>query len=146
MTPVIIIDEANYANSKVLNDLKILFNFEMDSRDRAIILLSGLPTLNNTLNLSAHEPLRQRIVMNYNMDCLNKIDAKEYVLARLASAGRPDSFFEDAALEALLNSAQGKPRLINKYCTSAMRIAATNSEQTISTDTVMKTINDCELN
>lgn len=34
-TPVIIIDEANYINNAILNDLKILFNFEMDSRDRA---------------------------------------------------------------------------------------------------------------
>ena len=48
-TPVIIIDEANYINSAILNDLKILFNFEMDSRDRAAILLVGLPALNSTL-------------------------------------------------------------------------------------------------
>lgn len=55
-TPVIIIDEANYVSSAVLNDLKILFNFEMDSRDRAVILLVDLPQLNNTLQLSIHEP------------------------------------------------------------------------------------------
>ncbi len=42
-TPVIIIDEANYIGNAVLNDLKMLFNFEMDSRDRAVVLLSGLP-------------------------------------------------------------------------------------------------------
>ena len=36
-TPVIIMDEANYINPKILNDLKILFNFEMDSRARAVI-------------------------------------------------------------------------------------------------------------
>ncbi len=64
----IIIDEANYIKNAVLNDLKILFNFEMDSRDRAVILLVGLPQLNNTLQLSIHEPLRQRIIMNYNID------------------------------------------------------------------------------
>ena len=63
-TPVIIMDEANYISPKILNDLKILFNFEMDSRDRAVVLRSGLPQLNNTLRLAAHEPLRQRIVMN----------------------------------------------------------------------------------
>ena len=57
-TPVIIMDEANYISPKILNDLKILFNFEMDSRDRAVVLLSGLPQLNNTLRLAAHEPLR----------------------------------------------------------------------------------------
>lgn len=32
-TPVIIIAKANYIKNAVLNDLKILFNFEMDSRD-----------------------------------------------------------------------------------------------------------------
>lgn len=41
-TPVIIIDEANYVSNAILNDLKILFNFEMDSKDRAAILLVGL--------------------------------------------------------------------------------------------------------
>ena len=51
-TPVIIIDEANYISNAVLNDLKILFNFEMDSRDRAVVLLVGLPQLNNTLRLT----------------------------------------------------------------------------------------------
>ncbi len=70
-TPVIIIDEANYINNAILNDLKILFNFEMDSRDRAAILLAGLPKLNSTLNLSVHEPLYQRLVMNYNIEGLS---------------------------------------------------------------------------
>ena len=43
ITPVIIIDEANYISGSILNDLKILFNFEMDSRDRVVVLLAGLP-------------------------------------------------------------------------------------------------------
>ena len=30
ITPVIIIDEANYIRNSILNDLKMLFNFEMD--------------------------------------------------------------------------------------------------------------------
>ena len=42
--PVIIIDEANAAGGAVLSDLKILFNFDMDSRDRAAVLLVGLPS------------------------------------------------------------------------------------------------------
>ena len=56
-TPIIIIDEANYINNTILNDLKILFNFEIDSRDRAAILLAELPKLNSTLQLQIHEPL-----------------------------------------------------------------------------------------
>ena len=59
VTLVIILDEANYLRNGTLNDLKILFNFEMDSQDKAVVVLVGLPQLNNTLNLNVHEPLRQ---------------------------------------------------------------------------------------
>lgn len=76
-TPVIIIDEANYISNAVLNDLKLLFNFEMDSRDRAVVLLAGLPQLNSTLRLSIHEPFRQRIVMNYNLEGMTKEEKSE---------------------------------------------------------------------
>ena len=41
MTPVIVLDEANYLSNSVLNDLKIIFNFDMDSRDKAVVLLVG---------------------------------------------------------------------------------------------------------
>lgn len=63
----------------ILNDLKLLFNFSMYSRGRAAVLLTGLPQLNNTLRLNVHEPLWQRIVMNYDMDVLSKEEAKRYV-------------------------------------------------------------------
>lgn len=82
-TPVIIIDKANYIGNAVLNDLKMLFNFEMDSRDRAVVLLSGLPQLNSTLRLSIHEPFRQRIVMNYNLEGMTKAEGHSYVAAKL---------------------------------------------------------------
>ena len=36
MTPIIILDEANYMSNAVLNDLKILFNFDMDSSNRQL--------------------------------------------------------------------------------------------------------------
>lgn len=86
-TPVIITDEANYISSAILNDFKLLFNFEMDSRDRAVVLLSGLPSLNATLRLSVHEPFRQRIIMNMNFlhlqkkkaDLMSSISFKEQV-------------------------------------------------------------------
>lgn len=45
ITPVIILDKANHISNAILSDLKILFNFEMDFRDRVVILLAGLPQL-----------------------------------------------------------------------------------------------------
>ena len=58
-TPVII-DEANYIGNAVLNDLKMLFNFEMDSRDRLssfFVVFHNLtvPCASAFMNLSARE-------------------------------------------------------------------------------------------
>lgn len=144
-TPILIIDEANYINNTILNDLKILFNFEMDSKDRAAILLAGLPNLNSTLRLGIHEPLRQRIVMNYNLEGLSKEEGKTYIFEKLKGAGCNQTIFEEAAIEAILNAADGTPRLINKFCNSSMLIADTNKANLITTDIVMQAINDCEL-
>ena len=144
-TPVIIIDEANYINNAILNDLKILFNFEMDSRDRAAILLAGLPKLNSTLQLQIHEPLEQRIVMNYNLEGISKDEGKNYIIEKLKGAGCNQVVFEDAAIEAILNAADGTPRLINKYCNASMLLGDSNKANLITTDIVMQALNDCEL-
>lgn len=144
-TPVIIIDEANYISNAVLNDLKLLFNFEMDSRDRAAVLLAGLPGLNSTLRLSIHEPFRQRIVMNYNMEGLSKEEGRQYIAEKLHGAGCRQTVFDDNALEAILNAADGTPRMINKLCNASLLIGDSCKAEQISSDTAMQAVNDCEL-
>mgnify|MGYP003527022511 FL=1 len=144
-TPVIIIDEANYISNAVLNDLKMLFNFEMDSRDRAVVLLAGLPLLNATLRLTIHEPFRQRIVMNYNMEGISKEEGRTYISKKLAGAGCHHTVFEDAAVEAILNAADGTPRIINKLCNACLLIGDSSNAATIHAAIAMQAVNDCEL-
>lgn len=141
-TPVIIIDEANYISNAILNDLKILFNFEMDSRDRAVILLVGLPPINNTLQLAIHEPLRQRIIMNYNMDGLNKDEGREYIETKLKGAGCNQAVFEDSAIEAILNSSDGTARMISKLCNASLVVGHSRNMNLITSDIVMQAVND----
>lgn len=141
-TPVIIIDEANYISSAVLTDLKILFNFEMDSRDRAVILLVGLPQINNTLRMSVHEPLRQRIIMNYSIDGYSKEEGREYITLKLKGAGCHQTVFDEGAIEAILNGADGTARMISKLCNAALVIGNSQQLSIITADTVMQAIND----
>lgn len=145
ITPIIIVDEANYLKNSTLNDLKILFNFEMDSSDRAVVLLAGLPQLNNTLNLNAHEPLRQRITMNYNLDGLTKEEAKKYILDKLKAAGSETQVFETNAIEAIINASNGVPRIINKICNQSLLIANSSNLNTVDEESVLKALNDIEL-
>ena len=144
-TPVIIIDEANYVSNNILNDLKILFNFEMDSRDRAVILLVGLSQINNTLQLAIHEPLRQRIIMNYNIEGLTKDEGREYISKKLDGAGCRQPVFDDSAVEAILNASDGTARMINKFCNAALVIGNSQNLNLITADTVMQAVNDSAL-
>ncbi len=145
ITPVIIIDEANYISNAVLNDLKMLFNFEMDSRDRAVVLLVGLPQLNNTLRLTSNEPLRQRITMNFNIESLTKEESQAYIRAKVAGARATMEIFNPNALEAIANASNGIPRIINKICNSSLMIAASKNADYVDADIVMSAVNDMEL-
>ena len=144
-TPVIIIDEANYIKNAVLNDLKILFNFEMDSRERAVVLLVGLPQLNNILRLSAHEPLRQRLVMNYHMEGLSIEESKDYIRIKLKQAGCHEEVFDENALHAISNGASGIPRMIDNLCSRCLLIAEKREQYRINADIAMAAINDSQL-
>lgn len=143
--PVIIIDEANYISSAILNDFKLLFNFEMDSRDRAVVLLSGLPSLNATLRLSIHEPFRQRIIMNYELPAFTKEEDSSYILEKLQGAGAARAIFEDAALEAILNASDGTPRIINNLCNSCLLIGDSGKSGMTTAEIVMQAIINNEI-
>lgn len=144
-TPIIIIDEADSINYQTLNDLKIIFNFDMDSKDKAVLLLVGLPKLNNTLRLSIHEPLRQRIIMNYNMEGLSKEEARNYINEKIKQAGCKQDIFNEQAIESIINSADGTMRIINKICNSCLLIGHSLKTDIITPEVVMKAINDSEL-
>ena len=145
VTPVIIIDEADKLTHKVLSDLQIMFNFDMDSRDPAIVLLVGQPRLNMTLNQNTHESLRQRIVMNYHMGGISKEEGRRYITAKLEGAGCRQTVFDENAVEAILNAANGTPRMINKLCNRSMMIGASFGQNIINAETVGKAVEDTQL-
>lgn len=145
VTPVILIDEAHLLSHKVLTDLQIMFNFEMDSRDLATILLIGQPRLNTTLNQGTHESLRQRIVMNYHMGGITKEEAREYIKRKLNGAGCHQDVFDTNAIEAVIGAANGIPRMINKICSRSLVIGNSIGEKEISAETVRKATEDIQL-
>lgn len=145
ITPVIVIDEADMLTHKILSDLQIMFNFEMDSRDLAVILLIGQPRLNTTLNQSAHEALRQRILMNYHMGGITKEEGHTYILRKLERAGSRQVVFDENAIEAILNASNGTARMINKICNRSLMIGANHGKDIIDAETVRKAIEDNQL-
>jgi len=145
ITPVIIIDEAQYLKTDIFNDIKLLLNFSMDSVNHCIFILNGQPILNNILSKHVHEALRQRIIINYNFVGISKSEMENYILSRLKLCGIHENIFEINALEAIFSCSNGSTRKVNTVVEKCMLIGAQNNIRLINTDVVMAAQNETEL-
>lgn len=145
ITPVIIFDEANYMPTGMLNDLKILFNFDMDSKDYAVVILVGLPVLISSLNLKSNEPLKQRLVTSYNVEALSQDDSYNYIKGKLTGAGSTTEVFSPSALKAITSYSKGNPRIISKICNTALLVGDKLGINTIDDEIIIQVVNEVEL-
>ncbi|WP_434564557.1 AAA family ATPase [Thermoanaerobacterium thermosaccharolyticum] len=145
ITPVIIIDEAQFISNSILDDLRIIFNFDMDTKNYALLILSGQTQLIIQLNRQAHEALRQRIVLNYSFKGLNKDETKEYITSRLKCAGCNETIFTDDAIELIYSSTNGYLRKINLLAEMSMILGAKESQKTINGELVFRAQSDINI-
>lgn len=145
ITPVIIIDEAQYLKTEVLNDLKLLLNFDMDSKNYAVLILSGQPLLNNILSKQIHEALKQRIVINYNYEGISRNEVSEYISSRLKLCGVHTEIFNDNAVESINSCCNGSTRVLNSLIEKCLIIGYQKNLKVIDTETVMLAQNEINL-
>ena len=129
--PVLVIDEAHHLRNDVLEDLRLLCNYEMDSENRLCVLLVGLTELRRRLAMAVHESLSQRLVVRHHLTGLDRDELDHYLTHRLRLAGCEIPLFEPPAIEALFQSARGLPRLVNRIAHYALTAAAVNDARTV---------------
>lgn len=146
ITPVIIIDEAQSLSNKVLDDLRILFNFSMDSENPFILILAGQTSLRNRLQMGINTPLRQRINVKYHMQGLKKEELKNYIQTRLKYAGAMDTnLFSDSAIDSIFSITKGAARPVNSLVTSCLIYACANQMHSLDEEVVYEANRDIEL-
>ena len=145
-TPVLIIDEAHHLSNPVLENLRMLTNFEIDSEHRFCMLLTGLTLLRRRLAMGVNESLAQRLVVRHHMDGLPAEEIAPYVEHRLRLAGAPDiPIFGKTALAAIAQTAHGLPRRINQIAHNALAAAAADREREVSDHHVAKALDELNL-
>jgi type II secretory pathway predicted ATPase ExeA len=145
ITPVIIVDEAQFLTNSVLDDLRIIFNFEMDSKDYSILILSGQTPFISQISRQSHEALRQRIVMNYHLNGFTKDETKEYIKSRLASCGCHEPIFTDNAYELLYSSTNGCIRTLNSLLRLCLISGANERQKSIDNEIVFAAQNELNI-
>jgi general secretion pathway protein A len=121
---VLVIDEAHKLSLEVLEEIRLLGNYESASEKFLQILFLGQTELDDLLNRRDLRQLKQRIGLRLYIDPLTPAEVQQYVRVRWGKAGakEPPPFSQDAlALVAQLS--QGIPRLINSLCDSSLLAA-----------------------
>jgi general secretion pathway protein A len=121
---VLVIDEAHKLSLDVLEEIRLLGNFESAADKFLQILLVGQSELDDLLNRQDLRQFKQRISLRLYIDRLTATEAQQYIRFRWAKAGAKEAppFTEDA-LGGVLEWSQGVPRLINSICDTALLMA-----------------------
>ena len=91
----------------------------------------GEPLLRRTLSLQMHEPLRQRIAVQYHLDGLSREELDAYLTHQLKAAGVTQPLLDETARQALYQATKGILRKVNKLVLTALRLAATRKVSTV---------------
>ncbi len=145
IVPIIILDEAQYLKNSILDDLKIIFNFNLDSKNYAALILSGQPILNSILQRQAHEALKQRIVINYTFGGLSKKEVSDYITSRMKLCGVSSPIFSEEAIELIATTCGGCTRKINLLVEKSLILGYQKKLLSIDSETIYTAQNDIEL-
>jgi len=132
--PILVVDEAHHLRNDVLEDLRLMTNFAMDSDNRMCLILVGLTELRRRLSMACHESLSQRLVVRHHLTGLERDELDAYLTHRLRLAGCELPLFEPPAVEALFHGARGLPRQINRIAHYALSAAALGQARTVNAD------------
>jgi type II secretory pathway predicted ATPase ExeA len=135
--PVIVLDEADLLRSAIFDELRILLNFEMDSKDPLLLILCGQPQLLAKLALRIHLPFRQRVAMRYRMPPMDEAHTKGYLEHHLKLAGRRQRLFTDEAMMQIFVQSGGTPRVVGNVALASMVNAAARAADIVEIDDVI---------
>ena len=142
--PVVIIDEAQLLDREMLEEIRFLLNFKMDSQSPMSLILAAQNELWENLKLQSYAAIRQRIDLRCGISHMDRHQTGEYISAHLNYAGCEKDIFSDAAIDEIFRYSSGIPRMVNKACTSSLIYGAQN-RKTIIDDRMVGLVIECEL-
>ena len=135
---VIIVDEAHAMRPEVLGLLRLLTNFDVDSKLVLSIILAGQPPLRALLRRDDMSAIRGRLAHVSTLQPLSMEQSKAYLRHRLALAGAITDLFDPHAFDALHEIARGNIRALNLLGLKTLQEAAAKGDTICGTEHVLQ--------
>jgi general secretion pathway protein A len=126
LTTILIIDEAHQIPQGVLEEIRLLANFETAQQKLLQVLLVGQPELDKKLDSIELRSLKQRIAVRCQLEPLRPEETLRYIQRRLELAGAGSlgaTIFPPDTIQLIHHYSLGIPRLINCICDQALMSA-----------------------
>ena len=120
--PVLVVDEAQLAGPSLLEEIRLLTNYE-DTQDKHLhVVLLGQPELRDRVR--KRPQIDQRVSLRFHVEPMEEGDVQGYVEHRLAVAGASRAIFAPDAYPAIAARSGGVPRRVNTLATQALFVGA----------------------
>ena len=131
LQPVVVVDEAHLLDKEMLEEVRFLLNFRMDSQSPMALILVGQSELRDKFKLQAYAAIRQRIDLQCRLAHYDRSQVGEYIKRHLVYAGAEHDIFSDGAIEMIYSYSSGAARMVNKVCTHCLIYGAPNGRRII---------------
>ncbi|MCZ8517489.1 AAA family ATPase [Paenibacillus filicis] len=128
---VVVIDEAHLLSGDMLQEIRFLTNFNMDSVSPLALILVGQPELQATLQLRVFKPITQRMNVRFHLESLSSQETRAYIEHHLEVAGSTHPVFTTEAMDAIYAHTRGISREINNVCTASLLDAVLRKDKLI---------------
>ena len=137
ITPIFVLDEAQNYPAFILEEIRLLANFDFDSTSPALFIIAGHRLLKQRMSLHENEALRQRFSLKFHLEGLSLEETCSYINHRLEKSGSSGRIFSDHVLAKIHEESVGIPRMINSICNSLL-LAAVISQKKIIDETLFE--------
>lgn len=127
----LIVDEAHKLTGDVLEEIRLLGNFESANDKLLQVVLVGQKELDDLLNRESLRQFKQRISLRLAIDPLSEAEVGRYIRHRWATAGGSQLPFSPNALAAIAEASEGIPRVVNVLCDGALIQAFADESQSV---------------
>jgi general secretion pathway protein A len=143
---VLIVDEAHGLPTELLEEIRLLLNFETSSEKLLQVILSGQPELHEVLNRPALRQLKQRISLRCQIKPLSVFEINKFIRFRLKQAGATNvNLFDNGAIALIGSVSQGIPRVVNNICDNALLYGYASGAESITRDIIEEVIEALDL-
>jgi len=143
---VLIVDEAQRLSPELLEEVRLLTNFETDKEKLIQVILAGQDELADILDRYDLRQLKQRVSTRLHIKPLTADAITAYIRYRWSRCSSTRPPFDESALAAIQDVSAGIPRLINAVCENALILGFAQGQRTIDAAIITNVATDLHLN